>query len=82
MAKLVYRGEMQRITGKSEESIEAQNMYEVMRYISRHYGAPARLTMRRCLVALDGVRLDKPASRGTAVTAEGEIYFFPLCGGG
>lgn len=82
MAKLIYQGEMQKITDRSEEVIDAGNMHEVMLYVYRQYGAPAKKAVQRCLVSLDGVRLDKINSRRVIVSTNSEIYFFPLCSGG
>ena len=82
MAVLVYQGELRRLTGKREETANVTSMYEVMRFLSGTYGGEALQKARRCLIALDGVKVENINKRDQTISADSEIYFFPLgCGG-
>ena len=82
MATLIYQGELRRLTGKHDETADVASMNEVMRYLSKTYGKEVLQHARRCLVALDGIKVENLYKREKTVSAGSEVYFFPLgCGG-
>ena len=82
MAALVYQGELRRLTGKHEETVNVTSMYEVMQYIAKTYGENAFKHARRMLIALDGVKVENINNREQTISAGSEVYFFPIsCGG-
>ncbi|MDR1559997.1 MAG: MoaD/ThiS family protein [Clostridiales bacterium] len=73
---------MRRMTGKDEETADVRSMREVMEFLTLSYGAEVLRKAKRCMVALDGVKIDNLNKREHDISTDSEVYFFPLsCGG-
>ena len=79
--KVYYRALSQQ-TGKTEETIPAETVKDVLAYIKKTYGSDTYKEARRMLIAVDGDSIQLHKGFDTRLEEGMEVRFLPICGGG
>jgi len=82
MVQISYRGELQTMTGKSSESIDAAIVKDVLRYIKASYGAAAWKTAKAMLIVVNSESILLRKVFNTTLDDGDIVSFLPICGGG
>ena len=77
-----YRGELAALTGRTEESVEAAAVRDIMKYIKSSYGALAEKKAKSMLIAVDGESMLLRRGFATPLKGGETVQFLPMCGGG
>lgn len=77
-----YRGQLAALTGIAEESVEARNVEDLLRFIGKRYGREAEKTARAMLITLNGESTVLLKQFKTALREGNTVSFFPLSAGG
>ena len=80
MAHLTYYGDMRTLTSKTEDSIEAKNLPELLKSIEKQYGKAAKKAAKSSLIVVDSEKV--LAIRKVKLQPSSEVGFFPMCCGG
>jgi len=77
-----YRAALAEQTGKTEETIEAATVRDVLHYLKKTYGAQAYQTAKRMLIAVNNDSIQLHKGFDTALADGMTVRFLPICGGG
>ena len=69
-------------TGKTEETVAAATVKDVLAYIKKTYGPDVHKEARRMLIAVDGDSIQLHKGFDTKLSEGMEVRFLPICGGG
>jgi len=77
-----YRAALAEMTGKTEETIEAATVRDVLAYIKKIYGAQAHQAAKRMLIAVNNDSIQLHKGFDTKLDHGMAVRFMPICGGG
>lgn len=77
-----YRGDLAELTKISAESISANTVSDVLKYIKRSYGNDAHKSAKRMLITVNGKSILLLKNEKTALFDGDTVTFLPICGGG
>jgi molybdopterin synthase sulfur carrier subunit len=77
-----YRSVLVSLTGTTEEKIDARDVEDVLKEISKRHSRQAEKTARAMLIALNGQNILLQKRYKTVLSAGDTVSFFPLCAGG
>lgn len=80
--KVIYKGELERLLGKSEDTFTASSVNDILKQIRKQYGKDAYKTAKRMLIVVDGESITLKNHYKTKLDNVTEVGFFPICGGG
>jgi len=80
--KVYYRAALAELTGKAEESIDADTVRDVLAHIKKAYGAQAHKAAGRMLIAVNNDSIQLHGGFGTKLAEGMAVRFLPICGGG
>ena len=79
--KVYYRA-LANQTGKTEETIPAATVKDVLAYVKKTYGPDVYKEAKRMLIAVDGDSIQLLGGFNTRLEEGMEVRFLPICGGG
>ncbi len=82
MILLRYRGDLQKLTGKDRDEIDAMTVADVLKFIRISYGKDAYKRAAAMLIAVNGVSILLLNGKGTKLSDSDTVSFLPVCGGG
>jgi len=84
MSKIVvkYRGQLEALTGLSEEAYEAADVEDVLVSLMKRHGRDAEKAARSMLIALNGESILLLKRFGTILNEGDILSFLPICAGG
>ena len=77
-----YRAALAEMTGRTEETINADIVRDVLLHIKKAYGAGAQQAAKRMLIAVDNDSILLRRGFDTRLTDGMSVRFMPICGGG
>jgi len=80
--KIYYRAALAEMTGKTEETIGAATVRDVLAHIKKAYGAGAHQAAKRMLIAVDNDSILLHKGFDTKLADGMSVRFMPICGGG
>ena len=80
--KVCYRAALAEKTGKTEETVDAATVRDVLTYIKKTYGSEAHQAARRMLIAVNNDSIQLHDGFGTRLAEGMTVRFMPICGGG
>jgi molybdopterin converting factor small subunit len=80
MAHVEYYGVMRILTGKTEESLEASTLSELLGIIGKQYGRKAKAAAKSSLIVVENEKV--LSIRKVILSQNSEVGFFPMCCGG
>ena len=80
--KVCYRAALAEMTAKTEETIEARTVRDVLSYIKKTHGTQAHQAARRMLIAVNNDSIQLHKGFDTKLAEGMTVRFMPICGGG
>ncbi len=80
MAHISYYGDMRTLSGKTEDSIDAESLSELLKVIGKTYGKKAQKAAKSSLIVADNEKV--LSIRKIKLKSDSEVGFFPMCCGG
>ncbi|NCB74902.1 MAG: MoaD/ThiS family protein [Clostridia bacterium] len=80
MAHISYYGDMRTLSGKTEDSIDAESLSELLKVIGKTYGKKAQKAAKSSLIVADNEKV--LSIRKIKLNSDSEVGFFPMCCGG
>jgi len=80
MAHISYYGDMRTLSGKTEDSIDAESLSELLKEIGKTYGKKAQKAAKSSLIVADNEKV--LSIRKIKLKSDSEVGFFPMCCGG
>ena len=77
-----YRGNLAALTGRMEETMDAEDVNGLLKTIRRQYSPEAEKAARSMLIALNGESILLLKRFKTTLSNGDKVSFFPLCAGG
>ena len=79
---ILYRAALAETTGKTEETVDAATVRDVLFHIKKTYGAGAQQAAKRMLIAVDNDSILLHKGFDTQLADGMSVRFMPICGGG
>jgi MoaD family protein len=77
-----YRAALTELTKIAGESIDAENVQDVLNHIKENYGAKTEKLAKTMLIVVNGQSILQLGHFKTVLQNEDEVSFLPICGGG
>ncbi|MDR0502973.1 MAG: MoaD/ThiS family protein [Treponema sp.] len=77
-----YRADLAALTKISGESMEADNIKDVLKHLKNRFGAQAEKLAKTMLIVVNGRSILLLKAFKTALKDGDEVSFLPICGGG
>ncbi|WKY48568.1 MoaD/ThiS family protein [Eubacteriaceae bacterium ES3] len=82
MVLVEYKGELAKLTGKSEESLSATSLEGLLLMIKKNYSKEVYQTAKRCHITINGKISHQKLIGRLLLNENDRVVFFPVCSGG
>jgi molybdopterin converting factor small subunit len=82
MVQVSYRGQLQALTGKQGEGVDAARVKDVLRHIRSAYGPEAWKEAKTMLIVVNGESILLRQVFKTPLKDGDSVGFLPICSGG
>jgi len=77
-----YRAQLAALTKIASESVNAENVKDVLKHVKHQFGVEAEKLAKTMLIVVNGQSINLLKSFKTVLKDGDEVSFLPICGGG